>query len=135
MYNSRPIDQYTQKDIPVPFRSLHTPLEGGDDIHTGAFVYNGAHPISRIGRVRVRNCYAARLRDADITVYEDVVLVHSEAIFVGIEVRNNSTLRVGERILFHQNLSTHARMHTRGGIIDIAVTVDMAGSKPDRREA
>ena len=102
-----------------------------NDTHTSALVHNCAHTTSSICSVRVRNRHATDLRNADITVGKDVVLVNSVAILIGVKVRDNSTLGVGEGVLLDQNLGAHAGVYARGRVVNVAAAVDVTGAKTD----
>ena len=102
----------------------------GDDTNTSRLGNNTASRSSSVGSVLVARGPGALLGNLGGRGGEQVVALVGEALLVGVEVGDDSTLDTGERGILNKHLSAHAGVDTRDAAV-VAGAVDVGGAETD----
>lgn len=104
-------------------------LSDVDNTGTGLLLEMLTDTIRRVGSVIIRRNEILLLRNLRLTVLKKVVLLNRESILLRVKVCDNRALNVNKSSGLHEDLSAHARVHSRGGKILITAAVNMCGSE------
>ena len=102
----------------------------GNNTNTSALLHDTANARSRINSVLVVRRKRTLLGNLRRAVGENIVLLDSEALLVGVEVSNDGLVDIGEGVCLDEDLGAHARVDA-GDAAVVARAVDVAGTEAD----
>ena len=83
----------------------------------------------------IRRNQASLLRNVCLALrIEDVVLARSESVLNRVKGSDDSTASIRKRRSLYEDLSAHARVDARSGVVNVAAGVDVTGAEPDGRQ-
>lgn len=108
----------------------------GDHTYTTLAGDNTTYGCRRIHSVRIGWAQASSLCNASgASPHVHIVSLNGVAILITVEVGHHAQRRVLKVILFDKYLRTHSTVDARGWVVLVAVTVDVANTKADARQA